>query len=111
MDEMNNAPEQSQPVNSQPVSQSAPAPRQMSPAEEMLVMQRMDQELLGICNGINYMDCIGAVRTLAYICERGYAPVMLDHYLPGVCSGIDQVLVLYSVANFVTDSNLFVLAR
>ncbi len=100
MDEMNNAPEQSQPVNSQPVSQSATAPRQMSPAEEMLVMQRMDQELLGICNGINYMDCIGAVRTLAYICERGYAPVMLDHYLPGVCSGIDQVLVRVADPNY-----------
>ena len=49
-------------------------------------------EVSAACAGINFMDCIGAVRTMGELCEKGYDKSVLERYLPGICSGIQQVL-------------------
>ncbi len=60
--------------------------------EDPALVQRSEQELAGIYSGINYMDCIGAVRTLGYICESDFSQQVTERYLPAICSGIQQVL-------------------
>ena len=49
-------------------------------------------EVSAACAGINFMDCIGAVRTMGELCEKGYDKSVLERYLPGICSGVQQVL-------------------
>lgn len=51
-----------------------------------------EREVSAACAGINFMDCIGAVRTMGALCEKDHDKSVLERYLPGICSGIQQVL-------------------
>lgn len=60
--------------------------------EDPELVRSSEREISAACAGMNYMDCIGTVRTMGELCAKDYAETVLERYLTGVCTGVQQVL-------------------